>query len=108
MGLKRVLQYFYPYQKPITRFARQLAREEDAQGATRDEIILIERGIARTPSEARRLMVQHQASHALDVIEAMPPKHGRFKRRLQALLMRLEGSQFGDPLKKVGYKFSQL
>ncbi len=97
-----ILKFFswlLPYQKPIAHFPRLPAlREEDVRNATRDELHLMERGLARKPSEARLLMEEHNASHALDVIRALERRGGgRWKRRLQSALMKIEGSSRRNP-----------
>lgn len=101
MGFRQVLHYMFPYVKPIARFPRIIALSEDTRRASRDEIILMELGVARTPKEARRLMVKHRAKHAQDVIDALPVKRwATFRSRLKTVLMRIEGTSYHDPLKE--------
>jgi len=100
MGLRQMILYFMPYRKPIARFPRRIApREDDVRLATNDEITLMYRGLARTRTEARRLMRRHNATHAQDVIDATPRRRfATFRTRLRHLLMRIEGSTDLDPL----------
>lgn len=98
MGIRRMLLYFFPYERPITRFSRHIARDISNQSATRDEIILIERGHARNKEEARRLMTKYNASHALDVIKSLPcRRRSTFRDRLQAVGMQIEGTSRHNP-----------
>jgi hypothetical protein len=93
MSLKLIISYFFPYEKPIMKARRHIARQIENAGATNDEIVLIERGLARNKQEARTLMDKHQAEHSTDVIKAMKKRRGiTFKKRLQSLLMRIEGA----------------
>jgi hypothetical protein len=96
--IRRVIYYFFPYIKPIAKFPRRMARKIESVGASQDERVLIERGLARNRDEATLLMSKHNASHALDVIEALHRKSGTtFIGRLQNLFMRIEGSSHHNP-----------
>lgn len=97
MSLRTIISYFFPYERPITRFRRHIANDISNIGATRDEVTLIQRGLARNKEEARTLLDKYQATHALDVIEAMErPKVKKFWRRLQTVFMRIEGATWRD------------
>lgn len=77
---------------------RHIARNIENSGATNDEIVLIERGLARNKQESRALIDKHQAKHSADVIKAMKKRRGiTFKKRFQSLLMRIEGASWRDP-----------
>jgi hypothetical protein len=100
MSLRTILSYFFPYERPITRFRRHIANDISNVGASKDEVTLIQRGLARNKDEARALMTKYQATHALDVIQALErPKDRKFWRRLQAVFMRIEGTTWRDPHK---------
>lgn len=93
MSLKLIIRCFFPYEKPIMKARCQIARDIQNMDATNDEIVLIERGLARNKQESRALIDKHQAKHSTEVIKAMKRKRGiTFKKRLQSLLMRIESA----------------
>jgi hypothetical protein len=95
MSLQTIISYFFPYEKPIMKARRHIARNIENAGATDDEITLIRRGLARNKQEAQALLLKHQAKHSADVIKAMKKRRGiTFKKRLQSLLMRIEGASW--------------
>lgn len=98
MGLKQILWYFAPYQKPIARFPREIALEENSSGMEEHAAMLIEAGYARTPKEAQRLLDKYK--HPSDAIAALyNPRKGFWKRRLKTLLIKIDGSTERNPLK---------
>lgn len=95
--IRQMLYFFFPYVKPVARFPHRMARDISNAGATSDQIILIERGLARNKEEAEMLIARYNASHALDVIEAIPPRKYSFRARMMILLMRMTGATNRHP-----------
>jgi len=95
--ITRIGRYFLMQRRRPERLPRQFTYEYDIQDATPDELRLMRRGYARTPTEARILLARDGLS-AAEYLEAHPratwwQRVRRYARlKLVRLVMKIEGS----------------
>ena len=62
-----------------------------------DELIILLAGVAKSPTEARRLMEEYGVDNAYALLKVLPKKKINWKRRWKRWTQSLEGSLNNDP-----------
>lgn len=67
------------------------------ESLTIDEELILLRGVAKDPAEARRMMKEYGAANAIELLKLLPAHKINWRRRLRRWLLTLEGSHQSDP-----------
>ncbi len=62
-----------------------------------DELLILLAGVAKDPSEARRLMIEYEVSNAHELLAVLPKRKVNWLRRWKQWTQSLEGSYNSDP-----------
>lgn len=83
----------------LPRLDNSLTVNYDRTALTEDERLILLRGVAKDPAEARRIMREYGASNAVELLALLPKPKINWRRRLRRWLLTLEGSHQSDPSK---------
>lgn len=93
--IPRPIKYLFFPKSRIWSVPSHLSSRYNLEKATEEEIMLMKSGHARCPQEAQKLMTKHRL-RAWEIIQQYPRQRDtmwtRFKRRTNAVLMRIEGA----------------
>lgn len=83
----------------LPRLENSLTVAYDPATLTEDERLILLRGVAKDPGEARRIMQEYGAANAVELLAMLPKPKINVRRRVKRWLLGLEGSHLSDPTK---------
>lgn len=104
----RLLHYFIHEPPKLHRRPRQFINEYDIKTASHDEQLLMKAIQARSPEEAKRLMLKYKAANIYELLAMLrdekPSFWQKIKNRAISLWMRIEGASSRHPIDKKRYR----
>lgn len=100
--LHKIQHYFWGlrYFERLLKVPRQYANVvDDPRDVDRESAIIMARSYARSPENAQQLMAAHEATSALDLVNALPDNTYRPnpRRQLVSMLRRITGASYYNP-----------
>jgi len=116
MFLRDLMRFLFPYQRLWLNHGGRLINPYKLPGSADEEKTLILAGVARSPDDARLLLVKHKTESAAEVLDqvARRKKRTTFRQRLVLLARRFDGHdprdiyggpRYEQPTVRVQYRY---
>lgn len=81
----------------LPRLENTLTTAYDPRLLSDDELLILLAGVAKDPSEARRLMQEYGVDNAMALLDVLPKRKINWRRRWKRWTQSIEGSLNSDP-----------
>ena len=98
--ISQIRKYTFP-RRNAPRVPLQYISDYDLRHATKDQLMLIEAGYARSPIEAQAMLDENGMTSARDLLPTLPPRRRRKNplSQLANILMSVEGARRGGEIR---------